>query len=129
MAGAERAWWLGRVLLGLVAGALVGAMLFGVIDGRRGYEISNVRLTTAEGAAGVSVWRVTFDAEWSAFGDPPVHVQPCTVRLFAAAGTLFRERGFGLHVGRRDRDISPPFDFPVSGPDPDRAEVVCSRRG
>lgn len=119
--------------MALLAASVVVATIVGVIDGRRGYEISNVRLAApdeAEAELGIPVWRVTFDAEWSAFGDPPIQTQPCTVRLLAADGTILRERGFGLHVGRSDRDISPPFDFPVSAiPDPDRADVVCSRRG
>jgi hypothetical protein len=122
-----RSSWVGRAALGLVAAALVGGIGVGAVDGRRTYEISNVRLTMAP--AGAPAWRVLFDAEWSAFGDPPVQVQSCTVRPFTADGTLLRERGFGLHVGRSDRDVSPPFDFTVSDRDPDRAEVVCSRRG
>ena len=122
---------LGRAALGVLAAALVGAIVFGAIDGRRTYEIADVRLAVTDAGDGVLVWRVTFDAEWSALGGPPVQVQPCTVRLLAADGTVLRERGFGLHVGRGDRGISPPFDFPVSGVpgEPDRAEVVCSRRG
>jgi hypothetical protein len=120
------------VALGVLAAALVGGAIVGLIDGRRGYEVSNVRLAMAtEAESGVPVWRVSFDAEWSALGDPPVQVQPCTVRLTAADGTVLVERGFGLHVGRGDRGISPPFDFPVSvlATDPDRARVVCSRQG
>lgn len=125
------AWtsWAGRVALGVLAAALVAGTIAGLVDGRRSYEISNSRLRMAETEAGVPVWHVTFDAEWSAFGDPPIQVQPCTVRLIGRDGTVLRERGFGIHVGRSDRDISPPFDFPISGPDPVRAEVVCSRRG
>jgi hypothetical protein len=122
--------WIGPAALGVLAAALVGGTIVGAVDGRRTYEISNVRLTTVEAFQGSEpAWGVMFDAEWSAFGDPPIEVQPCTVRLIAADGTVLRERGFGLHVGRSDRDISPPFDFPVNGRDPDRAEVVCSRRG
>jgi hypothetical protein len=124
--------WGGRVALGLLAAGLLGGTILGLVDGRRGYEITNVRLATAtEAESGVPVWRVSFDAEWSALGDPPVQVQPCTVRLTAADGTVLVERGFGLHVGRRDRGISPPFDFPVSAlpRDPHRAQVVCSRQG
>jgi hypothetical protein len=76
------------------------------------------------------VWRVTFDAEWIGLSDPPIQAQPCTVRLLAADGALLVERGFGLHVDRGGRDISSPIDFPVrTVPDPDRADVVCSRRG
>lgn len=115
--------------LGVLAAVLVAGTVVGLVDGRRSYEISNARLATTQAPAGIPMWRVTFDAEWSAFGDPPIEVQPCTVRLIAEDGTVLRERGFGLHVGRSDRDISPPFDFPVNGRDPDRAEVVCSRRG
>jgi hypothetical protein len=125
----KRYSWFGPVALGVLAAALVGGTIVGAVNVRRTYEISNVRLARTQGQAGVPVWRVTFDAEWSAFGDPPIEVQPCTVRLIAADGTVLRERGFGLHVGRSDRDVSPPFDFPVNGRDPDRAEVVCSRRG
>jgi hypothetical protein len=126
-----RSSWVGRAALGLIAVTLVGGIVVGAVDGRRTYEISNVRLTAASDVQGRPTWRVLFDAEWSAFGDPPVQVQPCTVRLFTADDTLLWERGFGLHVGSSDRDVSPPFDFAVSAlpRDPDRAEVVCSRRG
>jgi hypothetical protein len=130
--GGTRPSWIGPAALGVLAAALVGGTIVGVVDGHRTYEISNVRLAvSSEAASGVPVWRVTFDADWSAFGDPPIQVQPCTVRLIAADGSIMGERGFGLHVGRSDRDISPPFEFPVSSlpEDPDRAEVVCSRRG
>jgi hypothetical protein len=128
----KRSSWIGPAALGVLAAALVGGTIVGAVDGRRTYEISNVRLTTVEAFQGSApAWGVMFDAEWSAFGDPPTQVQPCTVRLIAADGTVLRERGFGLHVGRSDRDVSPPFGFPVSAlpGDPDRAEVVCSRRG
>lgn len=121
--------WAGRAALGVLAAALVAGTVVGVVDGRRTYEISNVRLARTQDPAGFPIWRVTFDAEWSAFGDPPIQVQPCTVRLIAADGTVLWERGFGLQVGRGDRNVSPPFDFPVNGRDPGRAEVVCSRRG
>jgi hypothetical protein len=130
--GEGRLAWIGRAALILLAGSILVAAVIGAIDARRGYRISNVRLATAtEAESGVPIWRVRFDAEWSAFGDPPVQVQPCTVRLIAADGTVIAERGFGLHVGRGDRDVSPPFDFPVSAltGDPDRAQVVCSRQG
>ncbi len=123
--------WLGRAALALLATALVGGIVFGIIDARRGYETTNVRLAAAEAEDGTPVWRVTFDAEWSAFGDPPIQVQPCTVRLVTEEGSVLIQRGFGLHVGRGDRSISPPFDFPVSllPRPPHRAEVVCSREG
>jgi hypothetical protein len=129
-AGGKRRSWIGPAALGILAAALVGGTIVGAVDGRRTYEISNVRLALSSGdPEGIPAWRVTFDVEWSAFGDPPIQVQPCTVRLTATDGSVLRERGFGLHVGRSERDVSPPFDFPVSGRDPDRAEVVCSRRG
>ena len=133
MARAEgRLAWIGRAALILLAGSIMVATAVGLVDGRRSYAISNVRLVTATATeSGVPVWRVSFDAEWAAFADPPIQVQPCTVRLIAADGSVLVERGFGLHVGRGDRGISPPFDFPISAlaTDPDRAQVVCSRQG
>jgi hypothetical protein len=123
--------WLGRAALGLLAATLLVGLGWGVIDGRRGYESANVRLIRTDAGDGTAVWRVIFDAEWSAVGDPPIQVQPCTARLLARDGRVLRERGFGLHVGRGDRSLSPPFDFPVSDLPgvPARAEVVCSREG